>query len=77
MFMSFNTVDFIAFFTFSVTAVFNVTTELTKLIEYIHTYIHLFELDRKIQNIIRQTDGQTNIEKIKHREMQKQKLHKC
>jgi len=42
MFMSFNTVDFIAFFTFSVTDVFNVTTELTKLIEtYIHTYIYL------------------------------------
>jgi len=31
--MSFNTVDFIAVFTFSVTDVFNVTTELTKLIE--------------------------------------------
>jgi len=36
-----------------VTDVFNVTTELTKLIEY----IHLFELDRKIQNTIKQTDG--------------------
>ena len=60
--MSFNTVDFIEFFTFSVTDVFNFTTELTKLIEYI-TYIHLFELDHKIQNSIRQTDGQTNIEK--------------
>jgi len=52
--MSFNTVDLIAFFTFSVTGVFNVTTRLTKLIEY----IHLFKLDRKIQNTIRQTDGQ-------------------
>ena len=39
--MSFNTVDFIAFFTFEVTDVFNVTTKLTKLIEYIHTYIYL------------------------------------
>ena len=57
--MSFNTVDFIAFFTFSVTDVFNVTNELTKLIEYIQsTDIHLFELDCKIQNTIRQTDGQ-------------------
>ena len=51
--MSFNTIDFIVFFTSSVTDVFNVTTELTKLIEY----IHLFELDRKIQNTIKQTDG--------------------
>ena len=65
MFMCFNTVDFFAFFfTFSVTDVFNVTTELTKLIEYIvFTYTHLFELDHKIHNTIRQTDGQTNIEK--------------
>jgi len=41
MFMSFNTVDFSALFTFSVTDVFNFTTELIKLTEYIHTYIYL------------------------------------
>ena len=39
--MIFNKVDFIAFFTFSLDDVFNATTELTKLIEYIYTYIYL------------------------------------
>ena len=75
--MSFNTVDYIAFFTFSVTDVFNLTTELIKLIEYIHTYIHtyiylnyyylfiyLFTIYLTARSRTqRQTDGQTNIEK--------------
>ena len=45
MFMSFNTADFIAFFTFSVTDVLNFMTELTKLIEYIHTFIWITPQD--------------------------------